>query len=209
MNFIESELVLGLNVEYVKIFHTDDVISDKVEGKDCIGVISDGNIAVYSMSLEGKEVLLNTLSKNDCFGISNLFTACSLQTTLIAKKTTTIKYILKETIIKEMETNPSFAIKYASYCNEKIQFLLEKIEFLTVHTSKNKLIFYFLSHMDDNKQVRIDCTREELAERLGISRAALFREISYLQKHEVIEIHKNYFEIKDKIKKFAYDNAET
>ncbi len=44
------------------------------------------------------------------------------------------------------------------------------------------------------------CTKEEFALRLGVSRAALYRELAFLQKNDTITQSKNLIIIKDEIK---------
>ncbi len=171
----------------VQEFESDQEVWDHIEGVECIGIIAHGRVQVQAISLDGKTIHLNTLEEGDCFGISNLLTMSVLQTNLCSVGQTTILYIPKENLLAAMEEDAHLAIRYAKYCNERIQFLLQRIEFLTVQTAKSKLILYLLAQSDDQGVIVLDGKREELANRFGISRAALFRELSYLQKEGIIQ----------------------
>lgn len=156
------------------------IISDRLAGKTVVGMVVSGMIDVYSVSLDGKDIQLSTLEAGDCFGISNLLVPEEMETVLRCRKDTQLILIPKTSLINAMEQDPVFAIRYASYCNRKIQFLIRRIELLTMQSCRGKVIEYLLSHKDETGTVCLGCSREDLARRLGVSRAALFRELSSL-----------------------------
>ncbi|MFI3177724.1 MAG: Crp/Fnr family transcriptional regulator [Eubacteriales bacterium] len=204
-NHIIGDAKISRDCMRVQEFEAGQEVLDHIDGIDCIGIIACGRVQVKAVSLDGKDIHLNTLEEGDCFGISNLLTMSALQTTLSSVDQTTILYIPKENLLTAMEEDANLAIRYAKYCNERIQFLLQRIEFLTVQTAKNKLILYLLAQSDDQGTISLECRREELANRFGISRAALFRELSYLQKEGVLQSTKGNLTIMNlaKLKELA------
>lgn len=156
------------------------MISDRQNGRICVGLVVSGKVDVFSIALDGRDVLLNTLKAGDCFGISNLFNQEELKTVLCCRENTNLLFIPKTNFIAALEHNSAFAIKYASLCNQKLQFLIRRIELLTMQSCKGKIIEYILSHQDQSGLVIPGCSREDLARHLGVSRAALFRELSSL-----------------------------
>lgn len=156
------------------------IISDRQEGRICVGLVAVGTVDVFSVALDGRDVLLNTLKAGDCFGISNLFNQEELETVLRCREDTTLIFIPKSDFIAALEHNNTFALTYASLCNQKLQFLIRRIELLTMQSCKGKIIEYILSQQNESGLVIPGCSREDLARHLGVSRAALFREFSYL-----------------------------
>lgn len=165
----------------VRHYRGGQIINDRPGGLTSVGLVADGAVDVYSVAADGRDVQLNTLRRGDCFGIANLLAPAEMETVLHCSADTTIIYIPKRILISLMERDAAFSLRYAAYCNQKIQFLLRRIEMLTIQSCRGKVIGYLLSRQDSIGSIRTDCSREDWARRLGISRAALFRELAYLQ----------------------------
>lgn len=162
------------------------IISDKSGELSCVGLIVSGAVDVYSIAPDGRDIQLNTLKKGDFFGISNLLIPKDLETVLRCRTDTELIFLQKKALLLAMEQNPDLAIRYAACCNRKIQFLIRRIELLTMQSCRGKVIEYLLSHRDENGRVHTDCTREDLARHLGVSRAALFRELAALNARKLL-----------------------
>ena len=178
----------------VKKLRKGQIISDYINAQSYIGLILKGSINVYTVTSDNKTVIVSTLYHQDIFGISNIFLEKQNPTVLCCKQPSIVLFIPKDIIKQSIQEDPVFAMNFATLCNQKIQFLLKRIEELTTQKSQNKLYDYLATHMDQNKQVSIT-SRDALAEYLGISRATLFREIAKLKKQGKLEVHKNYFVI--------------
>ena len=163
------------------------LISDRQDGRSHVVLVVKGKIEVYSIAMDGKEVLLSLLKEGDCFGISNLFLAdTELPTVLMCATDAEVLLIPKHLLIEAMKANGELAIRYATVYNEKIQFLLQKIESLTMQSGKCKVAEYLLSHTNERDIAVLEHSKEHLASALGISRASLFRELSYFQNEDII-----------------------
>ena len=178
----------GLSADCMKVrkCHKGQIISDRQKGQEILGLVVSGRVDVYSIALDGREILLSQLKRGDCFGIINLFRDKELPTVLRCRSDTTLLMIPKSKLIEAMEANGSLAIRYAGVCNRKMQFLIRRIEFLTMQSGRKKLIQYLLMQPECHGEVCLEESREELASVLGISRASLFRELALLQNRELI-----------------------
>lgn len=190
-------------IDLLKISHQEldkgRLISDRQEGKSHVVLVVKGKIEVYSIALDGKEVLLSLLKAGDCFGISNLFLAdTELPTVLMCATDAEVLLIPKDLLIEAMKANGELAIRYATVYNEKIQFLLQKIESLTMQSGKCKVAEYLLSHTDEHNIAVLEHSKEHLASVLGISRASLFRELSYFQNEDIITQDRDGIRINDR-----------
>ncbi len=163
-----------------------------------IAIVVYGDVAVYHKTITGKTAHLNDLKKGDLFGISNLTKSTELETSLLAKSDVCLLYIPKKRVIELLESNGRLALRYALYCNAKINFLIRKIEYFTLSSCKDKLIAYFLINADEFGKISLDGSRDELALRVDVSRAALFRELKSLQDDMLIEVFDNHIVMKDK-----------
>ena len=146
---------------------------------------------VYSVALDGKDVQLSTLPAGECFGVCNLLADAELETVLRCGKETEVLYIPKAALLACMERDAGLSLRYAKLCNRKLQFLLRRIELLTMQSCRGRVIAHLLASQDRNGSVKLTGSREDLARRLGVSRAALFRELAALQSMGVLRSEGN------------------
>ena len=191
-----ARLPAGISSRQVR-FRAGQMLSDNARGVSCVGVVERGRVDVYAVALDGREVQLNTLGAGDCFGICNLLAASTMQTVLQCAEDTTVRFIEKNELIEAMNRDAGLATAYAALCNTKIQFLLSRIEMLTMQSCRGKVLAFLLTEKDENGRVCLHGTREELASRLGVSRAALFRELGALQSKGCLTSGEGVFFIRD------------
>ena len=187
-----SPLLGGCNLPasgmQVKYCHKGQIVSDRQKNEEILGLIMDGSMDVYSIALDGREILLSQLEKGDCFGVVNLLTKTELPTVLRCRTDTTLVIIPKCQLLSAMEKNSELALRYAGFCNKKMQFLIRRIEFLTMQSGKKKLVQYLLEVPGKGGRFGKNVSRDELASILGISRASLFRELASLTKQGLIAL---------------------
>ncbi len=189
-SFLSGYSFLAANA-LIRHYEKGCTVYDEADGIPCIALIHAGEVAVLFAGVDGREIHLNTLERGHCFGVSNLLCAQELCSTLQCKTAVSIIYIPKITVVREMEKSASLAMRYAGHCNEKINFLIHRIELLTIQSSREKVIRYLLLQQNQDNQVCFGCTRELLASYLGISRAALYREFRFLQSKNLITLGKS------------------
>ena len=178
-------------------FRAGQIISDRPGGIPAVGMIISGRVDVYSVALDGKDVLLNSLATGECFGVCNLLAKAELETVLRCAEDSTILYITKPVLLALMKQDVGFAMRYAEMCNQKIQFLIRRIELLTMQSCRGRVIAYLLEKQDSFNTVHLTGSREDLARQLGVSRAALFRELSTLQGRNAISADGNTIHLSD------------
>lgn len=177
--------VSGMQVKYC---HKGQIVSDRQKNEEILGLIMEGSMDVYSIALDGREILLSQLERGDCFGVVNLLTKTELPTVLRCRTDTTLVIIPKCQLFSAMEKNSELALRYAGFCNRKMQFLIRRIEFLTLQSGRKKLVQYLLEVPGKGGRFGKNVSRDELASILGISRASLFRELSVLTKQGLIAL---------------------
>lgn len=152
------------------------LVDDNLSGERCAVLVKEGEVTVSAVTADGKEVNISSLGPGAVFGISNLFIDDDLRTVLQCKSDSELMFIEKKLLRERILSDYQAMAEYSRICNSKIQFLLSRIEQLSANTSRAKLAEYLLENNESGRM-----TREELASYLGISRAALYRELSRLQ----------------------------
>lgn len=164
-----------------------EVLSDTDQSSSIVVFIEEGKLDVFSISADKTQVLVSSLGKGDVFGISNLFEPEALHTVLRCKIMCVVSTIPKEELRQILIKNPLAMVEYAALCNRKIQFLIKRIEQLTLTSARAKVAEYLLSNTSDKEPSLSMKSKEALTLPLGISRASLFRELSALEKMGALE----------------------
>ncbi|MBQ6820682.1 MAG: Crp/Fnr family transcriptional regulator [Clostridium sp.] len=191
----------------IKAYKKGQFISDFFDGEYYVGIIEKGEVSVYCISRDGNEVNMSLLKEGDIFGIANIFEEEDLDTVLKCKSDVKAVFYPKKDYIEMMQKDSSINIEYIRYCNKKIQFLLKRIEFLNIQSSKKKLIEHLLEKSGEDDIILLECSKEELSKILSISRASLYRELQLLQSKKYLDFDKNIIKIldKEKLKKYLYE----
>ncbi len=203
----KSELLRDIEIPY------NDVSVINVKKGEFLNALSDssiililkGQVDVYSSSFSGDEVYLSTLNLGDCIGVSNVFNKSEITTNIKCASDVEILIISEKVLSEIMQINFALVSKFLTLYNNKIQFLLERIESLTIQSARAKLVFYLLKNKGTNNCVKIK-SKQQLAEFLGISKASLYREIAFLKTKGVIEAPKGFIYIlnETEIKEFLF-----
>ena len=191
-------------------FHAGQIISDRPGGVPAVGLILSGRVDAYSVALDGKDVQLSSLAAGECFGVCNLLAQAELETVLRCAEDSDVLYIPKPVLLRLMRQDVDFALRYAALCNKKLQFLIRRIELLTMQSCRGRVIAYLLERQVDHT-VHLTGSREDLARQLGVSRAALFRELSALQGRNAIRAEGSIIHLLDEplLEDLLYHSADT
>lgn len=158
--------------------------SDQLDGKPQVALVCEGSIKVTSPAASQKSLLLNQVGTGDLFGVSNLFLETKLATSLQARTKTCLALVDKRLVRKRLMESPKAMEAYARFCNEKLQFLLGRLNSLSHPNSHIRLCLYIRDHQKEDRIVLQN--KETLKSALGMSRATLFRELANLEKAGIL-----------------------
>jgi CRP-like cAMP-binding protein len=168
---------------HLKASETDIVFlsrGETIDGKGKVCCVEEGTVQVFTCAEDGGKVLVNLLEKGSIFGIYDLFLPPSKQCTILKSKTKTkLVIVSKERIRKSLREDINSMEQYARFLNQKLQFLLHRIQQLTPSSARHRLVEYLIHTSDADGKVTFS-SKEALAKQLGIGRSSLFREFGYL-----------------------------
>ena len=130
----------------------------------------------------GGELVVSALSPGDLYGAAALFNdEPDYVSTLTAKSTASVLTFSQETVQQLIDTQPVFRRSYIRYLSCRIRFLSGKIDALIQGSGEKKLRAWLVSQMDERSEILLTCSMTELAARLNIGRASLYRELQKLE----------------------------
>ncbi len=183
------EIVLEFSCEE-KSYQKGDVIFSPEKFERVLGVVLSGRIAVTKGRLSVSE-----LSRGSLFGAAALFNnEPEYASTLTAKTAATVLYFSQESILTLINRDERIRMNYIRYLSARIRFLSEKVDTLGEISSEKKLARFLLKNADASGHVN-GCNFSEMAGRLGIGRASLYRELAKLEEAGVIKKDRSGVEI--------------
>jgi CRP/FNR family transcriptional regulator len=179
---------------------------ENIHGNDgtCTGVvvINRGNLRIYILSDEGKEITLYRLYEND---LCMLSASCVLQSISfevhVDAETDCDVYILKASAFKElMEKNiylQNFALNLTVGRFSEVMWAMQQVLFMSL--DKRLAIFLYDELVRTGDSV-IRMTHEQIAKHIGSAREVVSRMLRYLSEEGIVEVARGGITIKDKAK---------
>lgn len=167
-----TELAAGADK---RIFHRGETIFSPEVDERAMGMILSGSATVN----KGRAAI-STLKPGDIFGAVTLFSdEPAPATTITARVECSVLFFEREAIEALIISEPGAAVGFAAYLSGRIRFLTRRIEALTAGDAASKLLSYLLE-CENGGEVEIQSCAE-LARRLDIGRASLYRALESLE----------------------------
>lgn len=154
-----------------------------------IGIIDDGKLIVEKFSHSGNQTKLTVLEQGDVFGFASLYTTDNhFPTNISCLEDASIIILNMDSFIEVLSQSKILMKNYISLMSNKINFLNMKIDIFTMNCAREKIIYFFdiQIKINNRKSFSIVYSYEYLAEYLNMSKATLYRELSKLEKEQMI-----------------------
>ena len=141
-----------------------------------LGILLSGSVRVTRDAL-----VISVLAPGDLFGAAALFNDRSdYATTLTAAAPCRVVLLEQELVSRLMDADTRVRHNYIRYLSGRIRFLRSKVQSLAASGADGKLARFLLSRLTP-AEPELLCPATELAQRLGISRASLYRAFEPLE----------------------------
>jgi CRP/FNR family transcriptional regulator len=186
---------LGIPKEY----HKGEVLFSAQEKAHGFFYVESGEIRVYKMDENGREVEIVRLDPGDFLGEAIVFVSSVFPFFAQAVKDSKVLYFGKSTILREMERDSSVAKFFVTLLAQKCVVLSSRIESLGLQTVRQRLIQYLLSNCSGEKQclIELGIKKAELAKILGTISETLSRNLKQMQEEGLIEVEANRIRVVD------------
>jgi len=196
----EEILKLFNDINYnIKNYSKNDIIA--IEGDSCnsIGLVLEGNVDIKRM-LGSKVIHLSSFSKGDVFGEVIAFSDINIYpATVLASSLCEVMFISKNDFIKFCIHNEEFLESFLNTLTNKIFLLNNSITNLTFTSIKQKICNFLISEykIQKSKNIKLNMTKEKLAESLGTTRPSLSRELINMKEIGLIDYDRSSILILD------------
>lgn len=179
-----------LNSYKIKEYKKNSVIY--LQNEQCVSfdIILKGTILVQKIDSNGNILTISNFTIGDTLGGNLLFSHKSFYPmTVVSKNNTVLIHIDKDLVLKLCQSNIHFLKNFLESLSDKTLILTDKIKSLSMKTIRQCIIDFLLyeSYSQHSKTVKLELTKKELAEKFGIQRSSLSRELNKMRMDGLIE----------------------
>ncbi|MDD4779442.1 MAG: Crp/Fnr family transcriptional regulator [Tissierellia bacterium] len=188
-----------INNYIIKNYKKNSIIYMQNEKCDTLDVILDGKITIQKIDSEGNIFPINDFINGDIIGENLLFAIKNnYPMTVLAKSDVKILHINKELILTLCQENKSFLISFLQSLSSKALILSNKMS-LSMKTLRQSVIDFLLYeyYVQGSTKIKLNMTKKDLAEKIGVQRTSLSRELNKMRKDDLIDFDNKYIIIKD------------
>lgn len=157
--------------------------------------ILEGRVKIFSISYQGKQILLDEVGENEFGGHISKVRGHSFESTVIAKTDCTFLEFSDEifdTLMKDTE----FALLFYRNTSNRTYCMYKKMLAKMLFAQKELFAYYMIRHaVEENVYTSV----YKICEDLGISRRSIYNIINDFEKKNIIQRKREQFMIKDKV----------
>lgn len=171
-----------------------------LSGEQCekLEIILSGKVAVDCIDDSGNLMSIAEFYGNEILGGNLLFSQSPCYPmTITAKNPTVILEISKELLFTLFAGNQAFLKGYLEYVSDHAVILGEQVKRYANKTIR-KCIIDYLEHeslLQNSRLIRLSITKTALAEKIGVRRTSLSRELAKMKKDGLIEYDNKYIKL--------------
>lgn len=168
------------------IFHE----GNRINGIYCI---NKGKVKLFQIGAEGKEQIIRFAKEGDIIGYRALLSEEPLSASAATLEEATVCFIPKSQIFKILQSNPNFNFKMLKLLSHELGEAARIITDLAQKPVRERLAESLLLlkdtfDLDEEKNIQVKLSREELANIIGTATESVIRLLSEFKKDKLIEV---------------------
>ncbi|MBQ6863414.1 MAG: Crp/Fnr family transcriptional regulator [Clostridia bacterium] len=176
-------------------FAKNDIVKNRDARLTAFGLVLSGSITVYMDDFDGNCLVMSSAQASDTFGESLCFLQRNEPVYIVATQNTDILWLHCDRLQDDCGCEMSCELRnrFISLLANRALDMNNRIQVLSKFTIRDKLITYFSQCANRTKSDTfvLPMDRASLAAYIGTERSALSRELSKMQKDNIIHINKN------------------
>jgi CRP/FNR family transcriptional regulator len=171
------------------------------EGEPCAGlhIIEKGNVKLYKISPQGREMIIRTFGAGDSFNEVPVFDQETNPISTAAITEVEVWVVTCEAIRRAMQAHPEMATSIILNLTKNLRMLVGLVEELSFYQVTHRLA-RLISQLPDEQLMgkgNQRLTQDEIAARLGTVREVVARSLKELERSGAIQINRRRIQIKD------------
>ncbi|MCB2293578.1 Crp/Fnr family transcriptional regulator [Clostridium algoriphilum] len=200
LTFTDLDYLFTKDLYEIKNYKKNFMIYLQNEKCTTFDIILKGTIVVQGIDSKGNVLTISDFTIGDVIGGNLLFSHKNFYPmTIIAKTDAIILHIKKDLTLKLCQVDINFLNNFLQSISDKTLILTDKIKALSMKTIRQCIIDFLIyeSYSQSSKTVKLEFTKKELAEKFGIQRPSLSRELNKMRRDGLIEYNAHSITIID------------
>lgn len=152
------------------------------ERASMLGLVLSGKFTIKSA--DGGRVLMKSVGAGEVFGAATVFLGGNDVSGITAAKRSEVLFVPRDVLEKIFADDSGFAVGYARFLSEKIEFLSKKIIALSSPRADVALAAILCEERGNGDEIKLNCAA--CAKKLGVGRTTLYRAIGTLEDDGII-----------------------
>ncbi|EYE87266.1 transcriptional regulator [Fervidicella metallireducens AeB] len=181
-------------------YNKNSIIHFESEKCNYCDIILKGQVLVQKIDEKGNVLTVAEFKIGDSMGGNLLFSNYPYYPmSVIAKSDTEILHIPKDVMLQLCQTSQDFLVKFLTSISDKTAILTSKIKSISMKSIRESIIEFlnYEYYTQKRNKIKLNITKKELAERLGIQRTSLSRELNKMKKDGLIDYNAHSITICD------------
>lgn len=153
-------------------------------------IILKGEVTVQKIDEKGNVLTVANFRVGENIGGNLLFSKQPYYPmSIIAKSDCEILHISKSFVLLLCQSCQDFLVQFLTCISDKTTILTNKLKSITMKSIRESIIEFlnYEYYLQNSKEIKIHMTKKELAERLGIQRTSLSRELNKMKKDGLVD----------------------
>ena len=174
----------------VKRYEKDQIIHLENEVCQSMDIILEGRVVIQKIDEEGNVLTINVLSAPEIIGAHLIFSTNNIYPmTVVAESEVVILRLNRKLIIELGQSDPDFMVALLQVISDRIMILADKIRTIS-HKTIREQVTAFLTYeyyIQKSRVIELKYSKKELAERLGVQRTSLSRELNKMRRDGLLD----------------------
>lgn len=182
--------LFNVNQYSVTPYKKGSIIYFESETCTSLDIVLGGEITIQKIDEKGNVLTITEFQTGDNIGGNLLFSRYPYYPmSVISKSDSEILHIKKELVLKLCQSNQDFLLNFLICISDKTAILTSKIKTISLKSIR-ELIIDFLNYeyyVQKRCEIKLHMTKKELAEKMGIQRTSLSRELNKMKNDGLID----------------------
>ncbi|NCD09603.1 MAG: Crp/Fnr family transcriptional regulator [Negativicutes bacterium] len=205
----QVDLIKSIKSEEIEIFLNEGSFKITEYGKnnivhfvgeicDNLEIILSGNVVIERIDESGNLMTIAEFFSGDVLGGNLMFSKNPhYPMTVTTKQPTVIMEINKTRLFQLFSDNHDFLKRYLEYVSDHTVILGDRIKHYVNRTIRESILSYldYECKKQNSRHIKLSITKKALAERIGVQRTSLSRELAKMRDEGLIKYEANYIEL--------------
>jgi CRP-like cAMP-binding protein len=158
-------------------------------------LIKSGRIKLLRNTADGLSIILHVGRSGETIAEASLFSD-SYHCSAIADLPCHISLVKKQHFLLLLQNQPQEMMQLLELFSQQIRYLRSINEIKNIRSAQQRILSYIISKVDKNKEMQLDMSLKDIAQKIGLAHETFYRELKKLEISGKISRHSHLIKLK-------------